>query len=168
MVFLFHFTDEHIPVNSHRFLLACRNGNDKLSVAWYGVVHLAGVELCHAHVHLLHLGVDESCENLYCVGAFLVDVVARVSSRKSFYRSFEEEKACRGGFAAEVERGEGGTSAGAAHENLSLVLAVKVNKHIARHESCLHTACTCQLCLFVASEYTLYWSVLNVVAVKYR
>ena len=90
-----------------------------------------------------------------------------MSTGESLYRAFYEEETFRSSLSCYVERGECGASAGAAHEYLTLVLAVEVDKHVTGHESGFHTACTCELCFLIACEHTLQWSVLYVVAVEY-
>ena len=129
-------------------------------------MQLAGVERGETKsVALLSL-IEEAGEHLQRVGALLVDVVARVASHESFQRSLHKEPVLRRGLAAEVEGGCGVAASGTADENLTFVLRVEVDEHVARHESSLHSLGTRQARLFIAREDTLQRTVLDVVGVE--
>ena len=129
-------------------------------------MHAPGVELCQAHRALLLLHVEEPGDNLDGIGTFLVDVVARVSAIQSFHGYTEEEKTRRGFLTLKAESGGGVLAACARYENLSFLLRVDVDEHIARHKTGLHAESTGQTCLLVAGEHTLYRAMSNVVAVE--
>ena len=166
MELLFDVSCEHVPVGTYCLLLACRNCEHDATVAWDSVVQFARVELSKAKIHLLLLLVEEASENLDGVSAFLVDVVARVSALQSLYRSCEEEHTLGSSLTLECEASRCCLATSARDEDLSFVLRVEVDEHIALHETCLHAHSTSEACLLVACEHTLQRSVLDVVAVE--
>ena len=103
---------EYVPVDTYSLLFGCGNGKYDDTVARNGVVQLARVELSQTHVHLVLLEVEEAVENLYGVGALLVDIVARVSTLQTLDRSLHEEVTFRSLLAVECELHRSSLAAG--------------------------------------------------------
>ena len=89
-----------------------------------------------------------------------------MSACKSLDRTLYKEISFGSSLALEVECGKSGTSTGTTDEYLPLVLTIEIDEHVASHESRFHTRSTGQLSLLVSCEYTLYRSVLNLIAVE--
>ena len=166
MEFLFHIANEHVPVGTHLFLLVGRNSKHDNTIARNSVVELARIEVSHAHVELAHFLVNEACEHLDGIGALLVDVVTRVSAHKSFQGNLDKEIASRCSLFREVELRFRRHTACAAHENLSLILRVAVDEHVAAHEASLHSFSSGESGFLIYGEYALDGAVLDVVRVE--
>ena len=119
--FVGHFVGENVPIGTHILLHVVGNGYHNTSVAWYGVVQLARIKASQAHVVFFLFQVNKSCKQLNGVGAFLVDVVARVSASKSLNRNLQEEMAFGRFFFFEMEYGMCAASACTRNEYLSFV-----------------------------------------------
>ena len=129
-------------------------------------MQLSGIELSQTQpITFLRL-IEEAGKNLQRVGAFLVDVVARVSANEAFQRTTHEEDALRSLFALVAECGGGVAAAGTADEHLAFVLRVEVDEHIASHETGLHALGTRQSGLFVAREKAFQRSMYKVFAIE--
>ena len=59
-----------------------------------------------------------------------------------------------------------GDAAGARHENLTLVLGVEIDEHVAIHKTGLKAESSCKACLLVNGEEAFYGAVGDVVAVQ--
>ena len=82
MELVFHLSSKNIPVDANLFFYIVLNCKHHLSVSRNGIVHLAAVETCEAYAFLLflHFHIEETSQNLNGVGAFLVNIVARMTT----------------------------------------------------------------------------------------
>ena len=156
-----------VPIGAHILLHIVGNGHHNASVARYGIVQLARIETGQAHIILFLLQVNKSSKQLNGIGAFLVNVVARVSARKSLNRNLQEEIVFGRLFFFKMEYGMRAAAACTRYENLPFVFRVEVDEPVACHKSGLHTRCARHLCFFVAGENAFQWPVFYVVAFEY-
>ena len=158
---------EHIPIGAHVLLYIVRNSHYNASVAWYGVVQFARIETSQAYIVFFLFQVNKSRKQLDGVGSFLVNVVARVSARKSLNRNLQEEIVFGGLFFFKMEHSMRATAACTRHENLPFVFRIKVDEPVACHKSGFHSRCASHLCFFVAGENAFQWPMLYIVAFEY-
>ena len=89
-----------------------------------------------------------------------------MSTLQSLDRNLQEEHTLRSSLALKGKLSRSAATASTRNENLTLVLRVEVDKHVACHKACLHAQSTCKLCFLVAGKHTLNRTVLNIVAVE--
>ena len=161
-IFLRSLRRQHVEVDAHLLFLGKRHCAHGVALAGNGVVQAATLNVYEAQVGLFKLRHEIAHEQFVGVGAFLVDVVARVSACQPFHADFEAEIAFGHALFFKFEAGRGAHAAGAAHEHLPLVFRVEVDEEVACHKARLQAHCARQARFLVAREEALDGAVLDV------
>ena len=90
-----------------------------------------------------------------------------MASVESFQRGFHEKQSLRGFFTGVVETGSGVDASSARHEDLSFILRVEIDEHVATHEPGLQAEGAGEAGLLVDGEEALQRTVLDIVAVEH-
>ena len=166
MIFFSYLACEYVPISADILFLVGWYAKQGHTVARNGVVKLTGIVVGQSQAIALLCLIEEAGKYFQGVGAFLVNVIARVAANEALQRNFQEEQALGGVFFLKTE-GSGRVATSSARDKyLPLVLRVKVDKHVACHESGLHALGTRESSLLIAREYTLQWSVLYIIGVE--
>ena len=134
-IFLRSLRRQHVEVDAHLLFLGKRHCAHGVALAGNGVVQAAALNVYEAQVGFFKLCHEIAHEEFVGVGAFLVDVVARVSARQPFNADFEAEIAFGHALFFKFEAGRGAHAAGTAHEHLPLVFRVEVDEEVACHKA---------------------------------
>ena len=115
---------------------------------------------------VFHFVYKETNQNLIRITTLLIDVIARVTTRKTLYIDAECSIVSGGNFCGERISSSSAHTTCTTYVNLTFVLRVKVYKIVTIHKTALHANSTRKTCFFVASKHALNRTMFDVVRLK--